>query len=40
LKRWVSVERYLRYLEEKYEVQGLMDRDVEELKKLIRRDKG
>jgi len=40
LKRWVSVERYLEYLEEKYGVQSLMEEDVEKLKELIERDMG
>ncbi len=38
LKRWVSVESYLRYLEEKYGVENLEDSPVEVLKELIIKD--
>ncbi len=38
LKRWVSVERYLEYLEEKYGIKNLEENSVEELRELILRD--
>ncbi|MDM7267235.1 MAG: leucine--tRNA ligase [Aquificaceae bacterium] len=38
LKRWVSIERFLKYLEEKYGVENLEERELEELVELIKRD--
>ena len=38
LKRWVSIERFLKYLEEKYGVENLGERELEELVELIKRD--
>ncbi|MCX8059583.1 MAG: class I tRNA ligase family protein, partial [Aquificaceae bacterium] len=38
LKRWVSVEAYLKHLEQKYGVEDLQNRDLQELVNLIEKD--
>ncbi|MDW8294850.1 MAG: leucine--tRNA ligase [Aquificaceae bacterium] len=39
LKRWVSVEAYLRYLQDKYGARDLEDKDLQELVKLVEEDR-
>ncbi|MEN3027819.1 MAG: class I tRNA ligase family protein, partial [Aquificaceae bacterium] len=39
LKRWVSVEAYLRYLQDKYGIYSLEDRDLQELIRLVEEDR-
>ncbi|MDW8434111.1 MAG: leucine--tRNA ligase [Aquificaceae bacterium] len=38
LKRWVSVEAYLKYLEEKYQTKDLQEAPLEELRRLVKED--
>ncbi|MDW8096097.1 MAG: leucine--tRNA ligase [Aquificaceae bacterium] len=38
LKRWVSVEAYLKYLEEKYQTKDLQEASLEELRRLVKED--
>ena len=38
LKRWVSIEKYLKYLQEKYSIENLEEESLERLKELIKDD--